>query len=144
MSLSNVSAGQRSLKVGLCSLRTLLPGNTIDANSAARLGTGFAELHYELSVAQYARLHAENLQVLLFMTLQTEAISGNPASIIYPTKTTLHIGGMEVPRKYQGLKGKPWTAAPADITAYTKKGKKSTVQVKFEIPSDKYEGIKVG
>ncbi|KAJ3046168.1 SUMO ligase siz1 [Rhizophlyctis rosea] len=106
-----------------------------------RLGSGFAEFHFELSSSQYARIHPENLQVLFFVTTQNEALAG-PASIIYPTKTSLHIGGMEVPRKYLGLKGKPWTAAPADITMYTKKGKKSTLQMKFDTPNEKYDGVK--
>ncbi|KAJ3032700.1 SUMO ligase siz1 [Rhizophlyctis rosea] len=108
----------------------------------ARLGVGFSELQYELTAEQYGRLHVEGLQVLFVVVSTAEANSGKPAAVVYPPKASLHFGNMEVPRKFQGLKGKPWTATPADLTPFTKKAKKNVVQIKFDVPSDKYDGIK--
>jgi E3 SUMO-protein ligase PIAS1 len=81
------------------------------------------------------------LKLLLFSAMDNPLISYGQQDVAFPSQIEVKINGDEVKANFKGLKNKPGSTRPADITDYVRKSPanyRNTIQVTYALTQKKY------
>lgn len=97
-------------------------------------------IHYHFSTKDIPLAKQGKLALLLMSVNYTEAqrngTTSKPTHIAFPYQTAMSINGKPYTESLRGLKNKPGTTRPADITKYTNKTATNTIEVHVSDPAD--------
>jgi len=79
-------------------------------------------INFTLTPANIERMRSDSsLRVLLYCATKTETINGTPSDISFPQQLEVKVNENEVKANFKGVKNKPGSTRPADITALVTK-----------------------
>ena len=82
----------------------------------------------------------DNLKILIYCGMYHQMSPFNPADVAFPNQIEVKVNDNDVKSNFKGLKNKPGSTKPADITGFVRKyqGQQNTVQITYALTTKRY------